>query len=61
MSSPQAPTATPPRVDERLRHQPLWQRALVRPSVGAAIAAVVVFVFFSAVDQTGTFNSPTSN
>jgi simple sugar transport system permease protein len=26
--------------------------------VGAAIAAVVVFIFFSAVDQTGTFNSP---
>ena len=58
MSSPAAPSTEQDRVDERLRHQPLWQRALVRPSVGAAIAAVVVFVFFSAVDETGTFNSP---
>ncbi|MCU0283485.1 MAG: ABC transporter permease [Candidatus Nanopelagicales bacterium] len=44
--------------DERLRHQPLWRRMLVRPSVSAAIAAVVVFVFFSVADTTGTFNSP---
>ena len=52
---PQAPASS---ADERLRHQPLWRRMLVRPSVSAAIAAVVVFVFFSAVDTTGTFNSP---
>jgi len=44
--------------DERLRPQPLWRRALVRPSVSAAIAALVVFVFFAAVDSTGTFTSP---
>ena len=31
---------------------------LVRPSVGALIAAIVVFVFFSLADETGTFNSP---
>lgn len=46
------------RSDERLRTQPLWRRLLVRPSVGAFLATVVVFVFFSAVDSTGTFNSP---
>jgi simple sugar transport system permease protein len=53
-------TAAPPQAssDERLRPQPMWRRALVRPSVGAAIAAIVVFLFFSAMDQTGTFNSP---
>jgi simple sugar transport system permease protein len=44
--------------DERIRHTPLWRRMLVRPSVGALIAAIVVFAFFSAVDSTGTFNSP---
>jgi len=54
--TPAPAPATP--LDERLRTQPLWRRALVRPSVGAAIAAIVVFVFFSAVDETGTFNSP---
>ena len=57
-----APTTTDPelapRKDERLRTQPLWQRLLVRPSVGAFLAALVVFLFFSAVDQTGTFSSP---
>jgi simple sugar transport system permease protein len=57
-----SPGSAPPegtaRVDERLRHTPLWRRVLVRPSVGAAIAAIVVFLFFSAVDKTGTFNSP---
>jgi simple sugar transport system permease protein len=31
---------------------------LVRPSVGALLATIVVFVFFSAADTTGTFNSP---
>ena len=52
--------ASPPAAkdDERIRHTPLWRRMLVRPSVGALIAAIVVFVFFSAVDSTGTFNSP---
>lgn len=51
-----APATTRP--DERLRHTPVWRRMLVRPSVGALIAAIVVFLFFSAVDQTGTFDSP---
>lgn len=53
-------TTAPPaaRTDERLRHTPLWRRMLVRPSVGALVAAIVVFLFFSAVDQTGTFDSP---
>ncbi len=45
-------------VDERLRPTPAWRRALVRPSVGALLATVVVFLFFAAVDQTGTFSSP---
>jgi simple sugar transport system permease protein len=54
-----APAPAPaPRSDERLRHQPLWRKLLVRPSVGALIAAIVVFVFFSLADETGTFNSP---
>ncbi len=53
----QAPTEAPGS-DERLRRQPLWQRIFVRPSVSAALAAIVVFVFFSLVDATGTFNSP---
>lgn len=44
--------------DERIRHTPLWRRMLLRPSVGALIAAIVVFLFFSAMDTTGTFNSP---
>lgn len=44
--------------DERLRRQPLWRRLLVRPSVGALLAATVVFLFFSAADETGTFTSP---
>lgn len=52
-----APTAPAP-ADERLRPQPLWRKALVRPSVGAAIAALVVFTFFAAVDDSGTFTSP---
>ncbi len=52
-----APAHTPAN-DERLRHEPLWRRLLVRPSVGAFLAAIVVFLFFSAVDETGTFNSP---
>ena len=50
--APAAPT------DERIRHTPLWRRILVRPSVGALIAAIVVFIFFSLADDTGTFNSP---
>jgi simple sugar transport system permease protein len=54
-----APSGPPPApADERLRRQPLWRRMLVRPSVSAFLAAIVVFVFFSAVDATGTFNSP---
>ncbi len=53
-----APGAVPPTSDERLRHVPAWRRALVRPSVGAFIATVLVFLFFTAFDQTGTFNSP---
>jgi simple sugar transport system permease protein len=52
-------TATPaPGTDERLRTVPLWRKWLVRPSVSALLAALVVFVFFAAVDQTGTFTSP---
>lgn len=47
-----------PKADERLRTVPRWRRLLVRPSVGALLATIVVFMFFSAVDQTGTFNSP---
>jgi simple sugar transport system permease protein len=47
-----------PRADERLRAQPLWRRVLIRPSVSALVAAIVVFLFFSAVDTTGTFSSP---
>ena len=50
--------ADAPGGDERLRRQPLWRRMLVRPSVSALLAAVVVFLFFTAVDSTGTFNSP---
>lgn len=46
------------RPDERVRRLPVWRRMLVRPSVGALIAAIVVFLFFSAVDSTGTFNAP---
>jgi simple sugar transport system permease protein len=52
-----APSPTPA-TDERLRHEPIWRRMLLRPSVGALLAAIVVFLFFSAVDETGTFNSP---
>ena len=55
-TAPASPPAT--KDDERIRHTPLWRRMLVRPSVGALIAAIVVFGFFSAVDSTGTFNSP---
>ena len=55
-TAPASPLAA--KDDERIRHTPLWRRMLVRPSVGALIAAIVVFVFFSAVDSTGTFNSP---
>ncbi len=35
--------------DERVRKQKVWQRALVRPEVGALIGAVVIFVFFCIV------------
>ena len=55
-TAPAPAPATQP--DERIRHTPLWRRMLVRPSVGALIAAIVVFLFFSAMDTTGTFNSP---
>lgn len=53
-------TTSPPAVakDERLRAVPAWRKALVRPSVGAALGALVVFLFFATVDQTGTFTSP---
>lgn len=51
------PGAGPPK-DERLREQAAWRRILIRPSVSALLAALVVFVFFSVVDTTGTFNSP---
>ena len=44
------PPAEAPGPDERLRRQPLWRRIFVRPSVGARIAAIVVFVFFTLVD-----------
>lgn len=44
--------------DERVRKVPAWRKALVRPSVGAAIGALVVFLFFAAVDASGTFTSP---
>jgi len=54
-----APAPAPAaRADERIRHTPMWRRILVRPSVGALIAAIVVFVFFSLADETGTFHSP---
>jgi len=54
-----APAPAPAaRTDERIRHTPTWRRLLVRPSVGALIAAIVVFAFFSLADETGTFNSP---
>ena len=55
-TAPAPAPATQP--DERIRHTPMWRRMLVRPSVGALIAAIVVFLFFSAMDTTGTFNSP---
>lgn len=51
-------TATPPTADERLRAVSAWRRMLVRPSVGAAVGAFVVFIFFASVDATGTFTSP---
>ena len=54
-TAPAGPSGSP---DERLRRVPLWRKVLVRPSVSALLAAIVVFVFFSAVDATGTFNSP---
>lgn len=44
--------------DERLRHTPAWRKALVRPSVGAALGALIVFIFFASVDATGNFTSP---
>jgi simple sugar transport system permease protein len=54
-----APAPAPAaKADERIRHTPTWRRLLVRPSVGALIAAIVVFAFFSLADETGTFNSP---
>lgn len=55
MSAPVAPAV---RGDERVRQVPTWRRWLVRPSVGALLATVMVFLLFSAVDETGTFNSP---
>ncbi len=55
MSAPVAPAV---HVDERVRQVPAWRRWLVRPSVGALLATVMVFLIFSAVDETGTFNSP---
>jgi simple sugar transport system permease protein len=61
MSSTTAPVASGPTgspKDERLRAEPLWRKVLVRPSVSALLAAIAVFAFFSAVDSTGTFNSP---
>ncbi len=61
MSAP-APATAPtggerPGSDERLRAQPMWRKVLVRPSVSAALATLVVFAFFSAADTTGTFSS----
>ena len=50
--------APPAGADERLRSTPVWRQVLVRPSVGALIAAMVVFGFFTVADETGTFNSP---
>ena len=47
-----------PATDERLRTTALWRRLLIRPSVSALVAAIVVFLFFTAVDTTGTFSSP---
>lgn len=57
MSAPAVPPVQAA-VDERLRQVPTWRKVLVRPSVGALLATVMVFVFFSAVDKTGTFDSP---
>ncbi len=59
-TSTTAPTAggASAATDERLRREPLWRKLLIRPSVGAAIAAIVVFIFFSLADSTGTFHSP---
>lgn len=52
-----SPADAPARTDERVRREPLWRKLLIRPSVGAAIAAIMVFAFFSLADSTGTFNS----
>ncbi|MGV1003389.1 MAG: ABC transporter permease [Candidatus Nanopelagicales bacterium] len=55
-TSPQPGSGAAP--DERMRKVPVWRKLLVRPSVGAFLATILVFVFFSAVDSTSTFSSP---
>ena len=51
MSIRQRPRTAGQGSDERVRKESAWRRALVRPSVGAAMGALVVFLFFAAVDQ----------
>ena len=49
MSDTTAGAAAAPNADERLAYRGVFQRALVRPEIGAAIGAVAVWVFFWAV------------
>jgi simple sugar transport system permease protein len=46
-----APASPPAVVDERLGKSRLLDRLVVRPEVGAALGAVLVFVFFSVVTE----------
>lgn len=41
--------------DERLARSSTFVRIMRRPEIGALMGAIVVYVFFSAVDTTGTF------
>ena len=41
--------------DERLARSSTFVRVMRRPEIGALMGAIVVYVFFSAVDTTGTF------
>lgn len=49
MSDTTAGASAAPNADERLAYRGVFQRALVRPEIGAAIGAVAVWVFFWAV------------
>ena len=47
-------------VDDRVATTSSFTRLMRRPEIGAFMGALVVYIFFALVDQTGTFFYPST-